>query len=522
MHAMFLALCLALALIARVAATNVGLSTIEQPVNLGERSDPSRIPLGSVATESNYHYGRGPVITSPRPCLYGGMPCQSGVELNQNLASVFGIELNDHDLPESPAVIRLRGFVKPAYSPYSKEQVLAATIHCILRSNRGTPERPIQLEITADVPEDKVLAEKFAGKYINAPNQPGDPPVEPTPVPGTRLETDTRGITWVVFGEGKKDVPPPVLIPFRLGGDSGPDSPTWELLPVWSSGLASDLEPLGRPYPLFYDCFKPGSGMGPETNAIFAAKPAGSIDEFDVSEDESGMIARFVHPQANSLNLSATVLALVASVQPTERRPLTVRLETLLENSDSWRESFQTCPGWEVKPHADLSDRIVLSCVFFMDPATAALKRGAVPSASIERSPDGRLYIQTPPLTREERKIRESYERRFDEKWKAGEFEPKDDHLHLPGKGLPLIREFWLAGYRDAVSRFRIYQDGAIETAPDPIRDDTSETGKVWLEGWAAGRREGALFAAKVLAEVNTKPAEPEATPLEPSVPDGK
>ena len=106
MHAKFLATSVAAVLAVHAHATTVGLSTIEQPVNLCEQSDPSRIPLGAVATESNYHYGRGEVITAPRPDLHGGMRWKSGVELNQNLASVFGIELNNHDLPHSPAIIR--------------------------------------------------------------------------------------------------------------------------------------------------------------------------------------------------------------------------------------------------------------------------------------------------------------------------------------------------------------------------------------------------------------------------------
>lgn len=525
MHAKFLAPSVAAVLAVYAHATNVGLSTIEQPVNLGEQSDPARIPLGAVATESNYHYGRGPAITAPRPCLQGGMAWKSGVELNQNLASVFGIELNNHDLPHSPAVIRLRDFAKPAYSPYTKEQVLAATIHCILRSNRGTPELPMVLEITADAPEDKPLAEKFAGKYINASDQSEGPAVETTPVPGTRLERDARGITWVVFGAGKKEVPPPAMIPFRTGEEGGSDSPIWELLPVWSFGNVRGPELLGRPYPLFYDCYKPGTGMGPETHAIFAARPAGSIDGMEVKEDETGMVATFRFPQTRTLNLSATVLAMVASVQPTEQHPLTVRLETSLSHRDSWIDAFRTCPGWEMKPHENpnLTDRVQLTCVFVLDPETAALKRGAVPLASLERVPGGKLYISVPPSTREEREFLEAYQRRFSERWKAGEFEPKDDHLNLPGKGVPMIREFWLAGYREAITA---YQNDPTTPPGLPEREDASgwdsEAAKFWFEGWTAGCRDGAVFAAKVMEEVNARSATPDGKPLEPPMPDGK
>lgn len=520
MHAKFLATSVAAVLAVHAHATTVGLSTIEQPVNLCEQSDPSRIPLGAVATESNYHYGRGEVITAPRPDLHGGMRWKSGVELNQNLASVFGIELNNHDLPHSPAIIRLRDFPKPVYSPYTKEQVLAATIHCMLRSNRGTPEQPIQLEITAESEKDKALAEKFAGKYINSPNQPDDPPVEPTPIPGTKLETDSRGITWVVLGEGKKEMPAPTLIPFRLGGEAGPDSPTWELLPVWALGGNLGFELIGRPYPLFYDCFNPGTGMGPETNAIFANKPPGTIYQLKVSREEGATTAHFTYPQTTTENLAATVLALVASVQPTEACPLKVSLQTSLNHADSWMEAFRDCPGWELD-NPNSSDRMVLTCEFVLDPETAGLKRGAVPLASLERLPGGKLYIQVPPMTQEERKLEAAYELRFDEKWKAGEFEPKEDHLKLPGAGFPLVREYWFAGYRDALSGYRVYQDSPAGNDPDSERDDSSELGKARRDGWVAGIRDGAMFAAKILEEERAKLATPEAKPADPEMPEG-
>jgi hypothetical protein len=287
MNANPFALMLLMALgIATCPATNVGLSTIEQPVNLGAESDPARIPLGAVATESNYHYGRGPVITAPRPSLHGAMEWKSGIEINQNLASIFGIEVDNHDLPHSPATIRLKNFSIPAYSPYTREQVLAATIHCILRSNSGRPKAPITLKVTADSPADEALIKKYSGEYINAPDNEDGPPVEPTQVPGTRLETDARGVTWVVFQDLKgseKRARPPVMIAFRLGGEAGPDDPLWQLLPVWTGSSYTweqSMEVIGRPYPLFYDCFNPSSGGGPETNALFSGKPANAVRYF--------------------------------------------------------------------------------------------------------------------------------------------------------------------------------------------------------------------------------------------------
>ncbi|MCB1132951.1 MAG: hypothetical protein KDN05_17640, partial [Verrucomicrobiae bacterium] len=66
--------CLALPL----HATNAGLGTVDQPVNLGAQADPSRIPLGPVAVESNYNYGLGPAISAPRPSLHGAMEWEKG------------------------------------------------------------------------------------------------------------------------------------------------------------------------------------------------------------------------------------------------------------------------------------------------------------------------------------------------------------------------------------------------------------------------------------------------------------
>jgi hypothetical protein len=382
-------------------ATNVGLGTIEQPVNLGAESDPARIPLGAVATESNYSYGRGPVITAPRPSMHGAMEWKSGSELDQNLASVFGIEVDNHDLPHSPATIHLKARPAPPYSPYTKDQVLAATIHCLLRSNSGRPKSPIQLKFTVDSPDDQPLAEKYGKDYINAPDNFDDPPVEATTVPGTKLETDRLGITWVVFPEVKSTAakPPrrPVMIPFRLGGESGPEDPTWQLLPVWtgtSFTREQSLEILGRPYPLFYDCFQPGNGVVQDSNALFSSEPRGSIYQFEVTATGESTDARLVYPDTSGETLAATILALVVSSQPTEDRPLNVTLITQNDSPPAWFESFKTCPEWETA-HSQGS-KVTLTCSFAWDPETAALSQGAVPSAEIVRTTNGAIFIEVP------------------------------------------------------------------------------------------------------------------------------
>ncbi len=395
---------LAAAILATVTghATNVGLSTIEQPVNLGTEADPSRIPLGPVPTEANYHYGRGPVITAPRPVIHGSMRWENGVELNQNLAGVFGIEVDNHDLPHSPATIRLHKQPKPAYSPHTREQVLAATIHCLLRSNSGSPKAPIILKITAADPADTALAEKYAGNYINSPDNHDGPPVESTSVPHSSLETDAYGVTWVVFPDtkpAKKPSRPPVFIPFRFTGEGAPDNPTWQLLPVWTGTehtRESSLEVIGRPLPLFYDCFQPGTGAVPEANALFSSEPRGSVAGVEMSFSD-GIYARLTYPQTDPETLSAIILSIVVSAAPTTEKPLTVTLQTHRAEPHPWFDVFAKCPGWEItedKPNRGRS----LRARFVWDPAQATLTEGAVPSCEIVKTARGPLFIEVPNL----------------------------------------------------------------------------------------------------------------------------
>lgn len=141
-------------------ATNVGISTIEQPVNLGTQSDPKRIPLGRVGVISNYDYGIHGKIDEARPCPDGAMRWEGGSELDQNLASVFGISVEAQDPTQIlafPVTLRVKSWNSPGYSPYTKEQVLAATLWCLLHSTNGSPERPLDVRVVAEGPDDKPL-----------------------------------------------------------------------------------------------------------------------------------------------------------------------------------------------------------------------------------------------------------------------------------------------------------------------------------------------------------------------------
>jgi hypothetical protein len=200
------------------------------------------------------------------------MELEKGQELEQNLARAFGISVEPVDptlVPYSPVMLRVKSWPKPAYSPYSREQVLAATLQCVVRSTGGTPKTPLVVQVVTEDPADQAWAAKYAGKYITRPGDDGAP-VEPTPVPGTKIETDAFGVTRVVFsgvsGKPALEARPPVWIPFRLGGESGPDEPTWILLPVWTGDdWAEPLDALGRPYTLFYDLFNPSTSFAPRS-----------------------------------------------------------------------------------------------------------------------------------------------------------------------------------------------------------------------------------------------------------------
>lgn len=144
-------------------ATAVGTSTIEQPVNLGTKSDPQRIPLGRVGVISNYGYGIHRMIGEARACPDGAMRWEGGSELDQNLASVFGISVEAEDPTQIlafPVTLRVKPWKPPGYSPYSKDQVLAATLWCLLRSTGGTPDTPLDVRVVAEGSDDKPLEAK--------------------------------------------------------------------------------------------------------------------------------------------------------------------------------------------------------------------------------------------------------------------------------------------------------------------------------------------------------------------------
>lgn len=144
-------------------ATEVSACTIEQPVNLGSKSDPARIPLGRVGVISNYDYGIHWYIGEEQSCPGGAMHWEGGLELNQNLASVFGISVEAQDstqISAFPVTLRVKPWKPPGYSPYTKDQVLAATLWCLLHRTHGTPEHPLDIRVLAEGANEKPLEAK--------------------------------------------------------------------------------------------------------------------------------------------------------------------------------------------------------------------------------------------------------------------------------------------------------------------------------------------------------------------------
>ena len=497
----------AVSFISTAAATVVGLGTIEQPVNLGLRSDPASIPLGRVAYESNHGYGIHALISESRPCQHGAMELEGGQELEQNLARAFGISVEPVDsttVPYAPVVLRVKSWPKPAYIPYSREQVLAATLQCLVRSSGGTPKVPLVIQIQTDNPVDQEWAGKFAGKYITHPDDPKEP-VEPTPVPGTKVETDAFGVPRVVFpgigGKPAREPRPPVWIPFRLGGESGPDQPTWELLPVWTGdNWQEPLDALGRPYLLFHDLFNPASSFTTQVNALFSR---GQWKNWSLTRTAGSTAAYLSFDEVSDGDLAAFLHALVLSVRPTEEQPLEVTLRPY-RGPVSYFASCLEAGGWEkVMLGRDES----LKGSFVLDAATGKLLRGTIPRHTLGGYGSGSLRVTGP---REEddtgklsKELHGSYQWYFMDGMRGQEFEPSAEEIKLglgEGRLDTMQSKFWHAGYRDAVLEFldpaRLEKPAA---AAPPAGEN--ELSRYRQAGWGAGSRRGYEVGTRILKE---------------------
>ena len=358
------------------SATVVGTSTLEQPVNLGTKSDPGRIPLGRVGVISNHGYGVQLMIGEARPCPDGAMRWEGGSELDQNLASVFGISVESEDstqISSLPVTLRVKPWKPPGYSPYTKDQVLAATLWCLLRSTGATPENPLDVRVVAEGPDDKTLEARYSGKYVTRPGK-DQKDVPQVKVTGTVIEEDAKGIAWVVFPDiARKDpfvsLSPGMIILEEGGeGDAG-----WYILPVWGNGRDEDqfLRLNGWSAAMCYSSWH--SRGVTEANSFLAE--GGASDLRAERGDKSDSVI-FDFPRVKEATLAADILALVISVQPTEARPLTV---SVVVDEPGIYPAFRSAAGWQETQHDG-----AIECEFVWDAAARKMTKGSVPLVQLE------------------------------------------------------------------------------------------------------------------------------------------
>lgn len=372
-------------------ATVISTSTIEQPVNLGTRSDPTRIPLGGVPVLNNHGFSLHPKISAGRPCPDGAMLWEGGSELDQNLASVFGISVEaDITLASrTPVTLRLKPWKPPVYSPYTKDQVLAATLWCVLRA-AGTPKDPLEVVVVAEGADDKPLEAKYSGKYA-LPTDWKEEAVCPVKVPGTALEKDDRGFAWVVFPDvPRKDPFVPLSPSMIVTANRGESDSGWLFLPVWgngNNGEKSSLHLNGWSIPMYYSSWLP-KGVS-EANSLLAD---GGLYEMMVTEDDKSCHVELSYPKANKATLAASIRALVMATQPTDARPLVVSIK-VDETSLSGFAPFRNLEEWS-ETHGT---GMVLKCEFVWDAKQQKLTKGSLPVLGMDPEAHPTLQPEVQP-----------------------------------------------------------------------------------------------------------------------------
>lgn len=449
-------------------ASSYGPATIEQPINLGPKSDPGRIPLGSVAVVCNYDYGLHANIGASRPCPDGAMRWESGTELDQNLASVFGISLEVKDptqIREFPVILRIKSWKPPSYSPYTKDQVLAATLWCLVRGAGGTPEKPLVVQVVADGQDDKPLEAKYSGKFITRSGS-DQKPAPPVQVSGTRIEEDARGIAWVVFSDvtpkAPSRQPPPVLTILQTGGgsDSG-----WYLIPEWRKEIDDD---------------------GAKSHSI-------SIN----------------FPRVGQETLAAQILALVISAQPTESLPLTVSFR-LEEYGLADYPAFRRAAGWKETRHD--AHNITLECEFVWDATSRKLTQGTLPFVELDAS--GRFINWRPeadPKDSHAKELADVVRSRISNGIHDGSLLAEKNMAHDMLADSGLRRQIGLAGYYEALATF--YKEGEVTDKPvkHTFQFENSEFDQLHHMGWTIGMNRGqaiVIEARKNIEEAKRKKAE--------------
>jgi len=483
--------------------------TVEQPVNLGTKSDPARIPLGSVGVISNHNYGIHRMIGEARPAPDGAMRWEGGSELDQNLASVFGISVEAQDptqISAFPVTLRVKPWKPPGYSPYTKDQVLAATLWCLLRSAGGTPEVPLDVRVVAEGPDDKPLEAKYSGKYISRPGK-DEKEAATVKIPGTVIEEDARGIAWVVFPDVTRKVPFVPLSPGMIILESGGDGDAgWYLLPVW--GNESDdgdfLRLNSWSATMCYSSWH-SRGVG-EANSFLTD---GGSNNFVAHRGDKSDSVSLSSPGVNQAALAADLLALVISAQPTEARPLTVSIR-LEEYGLASFPAFRSAPGWKETRYD--AHNITLECEFVWDPAVRKLTKGSVPFVEMDAE---RHFIslipEAPPAPNDAKELAETVRSRIQNGIHDGSLLAEKNMATDMLADSGLRRQIGLAGYYEALATFS--KGGEVSDKPieSTVRLGNSEFDQLHRTGWTIGIIRGqaiVMEARKAIEDAKNKKAE--------------
>jgi hypothetical protein len=335
------------------------------------------------------------MISAPHPFIGGGKEWQKGIESNSNLASVFGIQVRPIDgtsVPYEPVEIHIKDWGIPPYSPHSRAEVLAATIHCLLLSCHATPDHPLDIRIITKNKNDHTWAEPFAKEYVRLPGEDGKP-VTPTPVGDSFIKTDGFGIQYVMFRKlnPKNQIPKiaPVILPMEFDDDGTPPG----LDAFWpGTGLRhiqkGPIQSLDLPRGYFYNVFSAGPQFSLELNPLFTGDNYFSI-ESDLKDDVAEVMMSFGEQSLRNVTSAIASAALTAGIN--HGKPMKISVYFYKKDSPTLEALLKT-PGWE---KTSMGYRPAATSAFDYDPNTKKLTKGTLPGGVVISSyPDGRIYLK--------------------------------------------------------------------------------------------------------------------------------
>jgi hypothetical protein len=374
-------------------ATNVGTGLISQPTYLGGASQPDRIPLAPVIYNANYGYGSHTAIFQSRPCYHGHNSDQGVIGYEQNLAVLFGISADFSDttqLQGSTLTFHLAKCSPPSNAPYTQEQVLAASLQCVLNHCGELRENaPLNVVIQSNDLPKPAWAAIYTKAYYSEEGSDKNTP-KPIVLPGLKLEETPLGVSYIVFetvpSNPKITRREPVFVPFLPEGECDPEFVS--LIPVWHGDVWREpLNVLTRPYLPYYEKWSSGSsGRTTESVAIPHMTPPNPIYWYagmDVNRSDKGVEIKVSDSSLTPSEMAALIFACVVSERPNLERPMTVAIPpTAL--SRGYRDLLKADPSWENG----------ISCEFAIDPVGLKLLKGSVPGYELKMNYGSLAIVQ--------------------------------------------------------------------------------------------------------------------------------